>query len=368
MTRERSRPPGAAVVGIVLAVALAFGGGFLRAINAEPADRAAEIAGAAAFSIVFAAPALLAFLGLRDRPALLVAAGVLELGLAFISLFSIGLLFVVPAVLFFVAAGNMRGAGTRLWRSIAAVLVSITFGTVAFLALFARDDPVCWTTNATGETVRVDPDEFVQRSSISIEAPPGVSAAGCSSDSISTPRPSRRSPAWPRWPERPGCSRSPRWLASHPWQSRASDRRRPPLVMIDDPELTDVVALVLFAAAGSASPGPNNTLLLASGVRFGFGRTLRYVIGSAIGIGALIVLVGWGSARRSRRSPRRSSCSRSRGRRTSSTSRTGSRGRRAWPEPARPRSPPRCSVPKTISLQSRSRRPPPITRRRESAP
>src|SRR5688572_26939126 len=64
--------------------------------------------------------------------------------------------------------------------------------------------------------------------------------------------------------------------------------RSPPVV------LTDLVALVLFAAAGSASPGPNNTLLLASGVRFGFARTLPHVIGSAVGIGALIVLVGLG--------------------------------------------------------------------------
>ncbi len=58
--------------------------------------------------------------------------------------------------------------------------------------------------------------------------------------------------------------------------------------------LTSLVALVLFAAAGSVSPGPNNTLLLASGVRFGFSRTLPHVVGSAIGIGALILLVGLG--------------------------------------------------------------------------
>jgi threonine/homoserine/homoserine lactone efflux protein len=58
--------------------------------------------------------------------------------------------------------------------------------------------------------------------------------------------------------------------------------------------LTDLVALVLFAAAGSGSPGPNNTLLLASGVRFGFARTIPHVIGSAIGIGALILLIGMG--------------------------------------------------------------------------
>ncbi|MEZ0235889.1 MAG: LysE family translocator [Actinomycetota bacterium] len=58
--------------------------------------------------------------------------------------------------------------------------------------------------------------------------------------------------------------------------------------------LTDLVALVLFAAAGSVSPGPNNTLLLASGVRFGFARTIPHVIGSAIGIGVLSLLVGLG--------------------------------------------------------------------------
>lgn len=58
--------------------------------------------------------------------------------------------------------------------------------------------------------------------------------------------------------------------------------------------LTELVALVLFAAVGSGSPGPNNTLLLASGVRFGFARTIPHVIGSAIGIGALILLVGMG--------------------------------------------------------------------------
>lgn len=58
--------------------------------------------------------------------------------------------------------------------------------------------------------------------------------------------------------------------------------------------LTDVVALVLFAVAGSVSPGPNNTLLLASGVRFGFARTIPHVIGSALGIAALVVLVGLG--------------------------------------------------------------------------
>jgi threonine/homoserine/homoserine lactone efflux protein len=53
-------------------------------------------------------------------------------------------------------------------------------------------------------------------------------------------------------------------------------------------------ALLLFAVAGSGSPGPNNTLLLASGARFGFVPTLRHVGGTAMGIGALILVVAAG--------------------------------------------------------------------------
>ena len=54
------------------------------------------------------------------------------------------------------------------------------------------------------------------------------------------------------------------------------------------------VAFVAFAFVGTVSPGPNNTLLWASGMRFGFGRTLPHVIGTAIGMGALVVGVAAG--------------------------------------------------------------------------
>ncbi|MGH2629032.1 MAG: hypothetical protein ACRDHI_00515 [Actinomycetota bacterium] len=160
----------------------------LRAVNAEPVERAAEIPGGVAFAVVFAAPALLALLGLRGRPSLLVAAGVLDLGLAFVTLMSlIGLVFITPGVLFFVAAGEMRGRGGSPTRSIAAVLVAVILGTAAFLALFTRDDPICWATNATtGESVRLNADRFVHGATISIDPPPGATEAGCSSDSIST--------------------------------------------------------------------------------------------------------------------------------------------------------------------------------------
>ncbi len=58
--------------------------------------------------------------------------------------------------------------------------------------------------------------------------------------------------------------------------------------------MTDLVAVVTFAFAGSASPGPNNTVLWASGMRFGFARTIPHVVGTVVGIGALLVAVSLG--------------------------------------------------------------------------
>ena len=183
--------PRIAVVGIVLSFALAVAVGILRTVNAEPVERAAEVAGNVAFAVVFAAPGLLSLLGLRDRPSLLVAAGSLDLVLAYLTLISlIGLVFVAPAVMFFVAAGQMRGAGGRLWRSIVAVVTTVLLGTAAFFVLFAREDPVCWARNpATGESFRLNPDRFVHGGSISMNSrdlPPGATESGCSSDSIAT--------------------------------------------------------------------------------------------------------------------------------------------------------------------------------------
>ena len=187
----RPTAPRIAVVGIVLSFALAVAVGILRTVNAEPVERATEVAGNVAFAMVFAAPALLALLGLRGRPSLVVAAGALDLVLAFVTLISlIGLVFVPPAVMFFVAAGQMRGAGASSSRSIAAVLVAVLLGTAAFFALFAHADPVCWARNrATGESFRLNPDRFVHGSSISMgsrDLPPGATESGCTTDSIST--------------------------------------------------------------------------------------------------------------------------------------------------------------------------------------
>lgn len=51
-------------------------------------------------------------------------------------------------------------------------------------------------------------------------------------------------------------------------------------------------ALILFAFTTSITPGPNNMMLFASGVHFGFRRTVPHMLG--IGAGFLSLLIGVG--------------------------------------------------------------------------
>ncbi len=53
-------------------------------------------------------------------------------------------------------------------------------------------------------------------------------------------------------------------------------------------------ALVLFALVSSFTPGPNNMMLMASGVNFGFKRTLPHMLGVALGFGMMLLAVGFG--------------------------------------------------------------------------
>jgi threonine/homoserine/homoserine lactone efflux protein len=50
----------------------------------------------------------------------------------------------------------------------------------------------------------------------------------------------------------------------------------------------------LFVLVGLASPGPNIVMLIASGARFGFRRTLPHVLGIALGVGVTAGLTGLG--------------------------------------------------------------------------
>jgi threonine/homoserine/homoserine lactone efflux protein len=58
--------------------------------------------------------------------------------------------------------------------------------------------------------------------------------------------------------------------------------------------MDELFGLAGFALAGMITPGPNNSLLLASGIRFGFARTLGHVAGTAVGMGVLVLAVAAG--------------------------------------------------------------------------
>ncbi|MFN8233474.1 MAG: hypothetical protein U0V56_08405 [Actinomycetota bacterium] len=179
---EQPEVPTTARWAIGISFALAVGVGVLRAANTEAALRSAEAVGNVAFALVFALPGLLGLIGLRRRPALLIAAGLLDLALAFVTLMSlVGVAFIVPAVLFLIADRVPPGP----LRTAAAVIVCVALGSAAFLALFVREDPACWARTSEGVYVVPDPGSYVRGSSISTPGGPGITESGCTSDTIS---------------------------------------------------------------------------------------------------------------------------------------------------------------------------------------
>lgn len=58
--------------------------------------------------------------------------------------------------------------------------------------------------------------------------------------------------------------------------------------------MRDLEALILFAFVSSVTPGPNNALLWASGLQFGFRATIPQVVGTSAGIGILALAVAGG--------------------------------------------------------------------------
>jgi threonine/homoserine/homoserine lactone efflux protein len=58
--------------------------------------------------------------------------------------------------------------------------------------------------------------------------------------------------------------------------------------------LETFLALVLFAFTTSITPGPNNMMLFASGVNFGFARTVPHMLGIGVGFFSLLIGVGLG--------------------------------------------------------------------------
>jgi threonine/homoserine/homoserine lactone efflux protein len=55
-----------------------------------------------------------------------------------------------------------------------------------------------------------------------------------------------------------------------------------------------LLALASFAFVGSVTPGPNNVMLLASGLNYGIRRSLPHAFGISLGFGAMVVIVALG--------------------------------------------------------------------------
>jgi threonine/homoserine/homoserine lactone efflux protein len=55
-----------------------------------------------------------------------------------------------------------------------------------------------------------------------------------------------------------------------------------------------LLALITFAFVTSITPGPNNMMLFASGVNFGFRRTIPHMFGIGAGFFSLLISVGFG--------------------------------------------------------------------------
>lgn len=55
-----------------------------------------------------------------------------------------------------------------------------------------------------------------------------------------------------------------------------------------------LIAAALFLVVSSITPGPNNTMLMASGVNFGVRRSLPHLLGVQIGFTVMLLCVGLG--------------------------------------------------------------------------
>jgi len=55
-----------------------------------------------------------------------------------------------------------------------------------------------------------------------------------------------------------------------------------------------ILALIAFTFSAGMTPGPNNIMLMSSGVNFGFRRTIPHMAGVALGFPAMVAIIGIG--------------------------------------------------------------------------
>ena len=65
---------------------------------------------------------------------------------------------------------------------------------------------------------------------------------------------------------------------------------------MDSLTLGVVISLVTYAFVSSVTPGPNNLMLLASGAKFGFRRTIPHLLGICFGFSLVLLAAGLGLA------------------------------------------------------------------------
>jgi threonine/homoserine/homoserine lactone efflux protein len=53
-------------------------------------------------------------------------------------------------------------------------------------------------------------------------------------------------------------------------------------------------AMIMFDFVSGVTPGLNNTMLMSSGVNFGFRRMLPHLLGVVLGFSLMVVLIGSG--------------------------------------------------------------------------
>lgn len=57
---------------------------------------------------------------------------------------------------------------------------------------------------------------------------------------------------------------------------------------------TVLISFIIYSFVTSVTPGPNNIMLAASGVNFGFRRSIPHILGIGIGFGFMVSVVGLG--------------------------------------------------------------------------
>jgi len=58
--------------------------------------------------------------------------------------------------------------------------------------------------------------------------------------------------------------------------------------------MTFNLSLMLFALASTATPGPNNLMMLSSGLNFGLQRSVPHWLGICTGVPVMVILLGFG--------------------------------------------------------------------------